>query len=130
MLILSNPTWRETDVQNKRNPNWVDSGTTLYLIPSVPTGRIRVVSGNDKIGGENLVKDFLGKEIKPGDTIVYPGRHGSSLWMKQAIVEEIIMVPDWRNHPTPTLRVLNPKNKKRTTLTRLDRVTVLKRGRR
>lgn len=30
--------------------------------------------------------DFLGQEIKPGDTVVYPGRQGSRMWMNQAQV--------------------------------------------
>lgn len=32
------------------------------------------------------MKDFLGNEIKPGDTIVYAGRRGSSLWLTEATV--------------------------------------------
>lgn len=33
-----------------------------------------------------MPKDFLGKPIAGGDTIVYPGRHASSLWMNKATV--------------------------------------------
>lgn len=33
--------------------------------------------------------DFLGREIHVGDTIVYPGRRGSSLWMNKAIVKDL-----------------------------------------
>jgi len=36
------------------------------------------------------VKDFLGNEIEVGDTIVYPGRASSSLWMNKATVLEVI----------------------------------------
>ncbi len=32
------------------------------------------------------VKDFLGKTIKVGDTIVYPVRQGSDMWMSKAEV--------------------------------------------
>lgn len=28
-----------------------------------------------------MVKDFRNIDITPGDTVVYPGRHGSSVWM-------------------------------------------------
>jgi hypothetical protein len=31
--------------------------------------------------------DFLGREIKVGDTIVYPGRRGSSMWLNRAVVK-------------------------------------------
>lgn len=35
------------------------------------------------------MKDFLGKTIDVGDTIVYPGRQSSSLWMNKAEVTEV-----------------------------------------
>lgn len=34
--------------------------------------------------------DYLGKEINVGDTIVYPARRGSSLWMRKAVVEGVV----------------------------------------
>ena len=37
-----------------------------------------------------VYKDWLGKEIKVGSKIVYPGRQSSSLWMNLAEVLEII----------------------------------------
>lgn len=36
-----------------------------------------------------LVTDFLGKDIAVGDTIVYPIRHRSEMWLKKAIVSGI-----------------------------------------
>jgi hypothetical protein len=30
--------------------------------------------------------DFLGQEIRPGNTIVYPGRQKSTMWMNKATV--------------------------------------------
>ncbi len=33
--------------------------------------------------------DFLGQEILPNKTIVYPGRQGSRLWMNRAVVLEV-----------------------------------------
>lgn len=35
------------------------------------------------------MKDFRGNEIKVGDTVIYPGRSGSTCWMNQAVVLEI-----------------------------------------
>lgn len=32
------------------------------------------------------MKDFLGREIKVGDTVVYPVRRGSRLWMNRMTV--------------------------------------------
>ena len=32
------------------------------------------------------MKDFLGREIKPGDTVIYPVRRGSRLWMNRMTV--------------------------------------------
>jgi hypothetical protein len=40
--------------------------------------------------------DFRGNRIKVGDTIVYPGRSGSSMWMQEAKVTEIVMVTERR----------------------------------
>jgi glutamate synthase domain-containing protein 3 len=37
------------------------------------------------------VKDFLGKHIQQGDTIVYPGRASSALWMNKATVLEVLV---------------------------------------
>ena len=35
------------------------------------------------------VLDFLGKPIKAGDTIVYPCRKGSAMWLSTLVVEHI-----------------------------------------
>jgi hypothetical protein len=35
------------------------------------------------------MKDFLGRELKVGQRIVYPGRGGSSLWMNQGHITGI-----------------------------------------
>ncbi len=34
-------------------------------------------------------KDFLGNSIKATDTIVYPVRRGSSMWMKKLVVDAV-----------------------------------------
>ncbi len=36
------------------------------------------------------MKDFLGQTIKSGNTVVYPGRQGSRMWMNRAIVIEVV----------------------------------------
>lgn len=33
--------------------------------------------------------DFRGRDIHVGDRIVYPNRHGSTLWMNEAEVDDI-----------------------------------------
>jgi hypothetical protein len=34
-----------------------------------------------------VVKDFVGQEIKPGCSVVYPTRRGSSMWMNKMTVD-------------------------------------------
>ena len=36
-----------------------------------------------------MLLDARGKEILPGQTIVYPGRQGSSLWLNFATVQDV-----------------------------------------
>lgn len=36
------------------------------------------------------ITDWRGVEIKVGDVVVYPGRQSSSMWMVEAVVEELI----------------------------------------
>ena len=38
---------------------------------------------------DGKVTDYLGKEIKPGQTIVYPGRKGSALWIAKGTVRDV-----------------------------------------
>lgn len=51
------------------------------------------------------MKDFLGQDINVGDTIVYPNRQGSNLWMNQAQVTEVrvtglrVQLPDGQIKP-------------------------------
>ena len=37
--------------------------------------------------------DFLGKIITAGDTICYPVRRGSSMWLKKLVVEAVRTTP-------------------------------------
>lgn len=63
------------------------------------------------------MKDFLDREIEAGDTIVYPNRQGSNLWMVKA---EVMVVNDESNRLT--VRRTDGIVKY---LTRVDRVTVV-----
>jgi hypothetical protein len=33
--------------------------------------------------------DFLGRELRAGDTIVYPARRGSALWLNKLLVTKV-----------------------------------------
>jgi len=37
----------------------------------------------------NGATDFLGREIKAGDTVVYPVRRGSSMWLNKLLVTQV-----------------------------------------
>lgn len=87
------------------------------------------------------MKDWRENEIREGVTIVYPGRHASSMWMTEGIVtgvyEETITrtrrVWDWHTrtgHDEPYEYVerklkVRKASGKTVTLTRVDRVTVV-----
>ena len=76
--------------------------------------------------------DLLGRPIRIGDIITYPGRQSSSMWMSHAVVREIEVV-DGFHGTTAKLKVtsvhLESWNEtvsvKKTTITSLDRVTAL-----
>jgi hypothetical protein len=36
-----------------------------------------------------MTLDFLGREIVAGNTIVYPSRRGSSMWMQKLVVTQV-----------------------------------------
>ena len=63
------------------------------------------------------MKDFLDREIAAGDTIVYPNRQGSNLWMVKA---EVLTVNDESNR----LSVRRTDGTVKT-ISRVDRVTVV-----
>lgn len=71
--------------------------------------------------GVEVCKDFLGQEIKAGDTIVYPGRQGSKLWMNRAKVLTVDPqgLDDWR------VKVQLPNNAIRVVKC-VERVVVIK----
>lgn len=80
-----------------------------------------------------MIRDWRGALITEGSLIVYPARHGSSMWVVEAQVLKIIdkhelhtgrVIPALRVRPvgaTWTHRI----TMKKVTLTALDRVTVV-----
>lgn len=83
---------------------------------------------------EEILKDWRGTSITPGSTIVYPGRHSSSLWMTEATVLNVTHRAKWTGvervlvvQPTKTqgYSPINWKPKK-VVLSALDRVTVVR----
>jgi hypothetical protein len=66
-----------------------------------------------------MLKDFLGRAFVAGQTIVYPGRHSSSLWMNKAQV--IAVNPGGKND----LVVRPDRAKRNVRLTELNRVVIV-----
>jgi len=60
--------------------------------------------------------DALDNEIYVGDTVVYPGRSGSSMWINKSIVLEV---------NENTLKV-ETKSGRKATITRIDRVVIIR----
>lgn len=60
--------------------------------------------------------DFRGNTINEGDTVIYPVRKGSGMWLNSGVVKEL--------HPNG-LKVVNEADRI-VTLTCLDRVVVIK----
>lgn len=68
------------------------------------------------------VKDIVGNELKVGDTIAYPGRSGSALWLTTAKITEIQKyICYWSGKYLPKLKVTKPSGRK-TTVYAIDRV--------
>lgn len=62
------------------------------------------------------MKDFLNQTFAVGDTVVYPGRRGSSLWMNRATVIDI---------RANSIRVQRVNDNVIKTLNRVDRVVIV-----
>lgn len=85
------------------------------------------------------LRDWRGTPIEIGSTIVYPGRHGSSMWMVEGKVRNIVMInfyaihtgakPDYHLIVVPTSQSAywgSRDDRKAVTIFRTDRVTVVK----
>ena len=62
------------------------------------------------------MRDFLNQTVDVGDTIVYPGRRGSSLWMNRAKIIDI---------RANSIRVQRVNDNAIKTIKRVDRVVVV-----
>ena len=68
------------------------------------------------------VEDILGRELKVGDTIAYPRRSGSSMWMTTGVITAIEEFRDrWTKTMHPMLKVMK-KSGRKTHVTSVDRV--------
>ena len=68
------------------------------------------------------VEDILGNELKAGDTIAYPRRSGSALWMTTGVIVAIEEFEDWWSKKKfPMLKVMK-KSGRKTHVTAVDRV--------
>lgn len=57
-------------------------------------------------------RDSLGNEIEVGDTIIYPGRWGSSLFLRIAVVTELSNFDNyWRDGPALKVRSTDLQNR-------------------
>jgi len=71
------------------------------------------------------MKDFLGKEFKVGQTIVYPVRYSSSMYMHKAVITAI------GDHSLAAIYHRKPWREeefipsRKVTIYRLDRVTIV-----
>lgn len=79
-----------------------------------------------------MLRDWRGAPINEGSLIVYPARHGSSMWVVEAEVLKIIEKQVDSDRVIPALRVrpigatwTHRIAMKKVTLTALDRVTVV-----
>ena len=63
-----------------------------------------------------MAKDFLGHEISIGDSVVYPGRKGSELWLNYGVVTNFENVDDI---------IVETENGRRVKIKRVDRVVVV-----
>ena len=80
-------------------------------------------------------QDYLGKKIEVGDTVVYPVRKFSNLWLSKTKVIELCYHHPGYGPPRSALKVEGKTktwdNKERPyvrTVTRLDRVIVVEKG--
>lgn len=81
-----------------------------------------------------VVLDYFGIEIEIGDTIVYPGRQGSSLWMNHMVVTGITGEQDIYRKDLFNARVTGKSRRgvdgpeRTSTLAEVDRVVIVQKG--
>lgn len=52
----------------------------------------------------DFITDAYGAELKLGDTIVYPVRRGSSMWLQKATVTGFVPEKNWRGVEEPRIQ--------------------------
>jgi hypothetical protein len=71
--------------------------------------------------------DFLGREIHVGDTIIYPGRRGSNMWLNRATVQTT--QEGYRKYafgtPTGLITAKREGNARQVQITNPERVVVV-----
>ncbi len=75
----------------------------------------------------NPFTDALGVEIKVGDTVVWPSRASSAVWLNYGVVTDLQMLPSRRHydrHPVATL-IITRSGGKSTSTQVLDNVAVV-----
>lgn len=74
--------------------------------------------------------DFLGNEIRVGNTVVYPGRQGAHLWLNKGLVEELGHIKHWSGREIKRIKVRRISRGKREKemsvwVEKLERVVVV-----
>lgn len=72
-------------------------------------GENQFKGGNEEMGEK--VTDYLGKEIKAGQTIVYPGRKGSALWISKGKVRFVYTATEKLPHGSISIRTEGDKDR-------------------
>lgn len=72
-----------------------------------------------------MPKDFLGQVIEQGDTIVYPGRQGSGMWLNKATVLGISWPKEASGPKVAYTLSIQRSDGRRAQITKLDRVVVV-----
>lgn len=77
------------------------------------------------------IRDWRGTPIVVGSVVVYPGRYGSTMWMSEAEVIEILERDTWPNGKHTAVKVRRIRDnygdaESTSYLTALSRVTVVK----
>lgn len=73
---------------------------------------------NSEAPAGSPVLDFMGRAIVAGNTVIYPVRRGSDMWMQRIIVTKV------NPGPSPSLGGNNPEGR-RITIHNLKNVTVV-----
>lgn len=87
----------------------------------------------DILPAKPFLKDWRGHNIIPGCIITYPCRQGSSLWVQEAVVEDVVVeqIYDWSAETHTVVYVQGTgrgsylAHQRRVKITTLSRITVM-----